>query len=108
MNRTEVDSPLCDGEVPLRPTITRRRVVTGVCGVAVLAMVPPGFAETLRADELTNRRNETMEIKRNGSRPSGKGPDAYFTGTVRVDPMFQVGEPARVSGGHVTFEPGAR
>ena len=49
-----------------------------------------------------------MDIKRNGSRPSGKGPEAYFTGTVRVDPMFQVGDPARVSGGHVTFEPGAR
>jgi len=49
-----------------------------------------------------------MDIKRNGSRPSGKGPEAWFTGTVRVDPMFQVGEPARVSGGHVTFEPGAR
>jgi hypothetical protein len=49
-----------------------------------------------------------MDIKRNGSRPSGKGPEAYFTGTVRVDPMFQVGDPARLSGGHVTFEPGAR
>ena len=49
-----------------------------------------------------------MDIKRNGSRPSTKAPEAYFTGTVRVDPMFQVGDPARVSGGHVTFEPGAR
>jgi quercetin dioxygenase-like cupin family protein len=49
-----------------------------------------------------------MDIKRNGSRPSGKGPEAWFTGTVRVDPMFGVGEPARLSGGHVTFEPGAR
>lgn len=49
-----------------------------------------------------------MDIKRNGSQPSGKGPEAWFTGTVRVDPMFQVGDPVRVSGGHVTFEPGAR
>jgi hypothetical protein len=49
-----------------------------------------------------------MEITRNGSRPSGKGPEAYFTGTVRVDPVFQVGDPARVSGGLVTVEPGAR
>src|SRR6202047_5140832 len=56
----------------------------------------------------TKRRNGTMDIKRNSSRPSGKGPEAYFTGTVRVDPMFQAGDPARVSGGHVTFEPGAR
>jgi hypothetical protein len=49
-----------------------------------------------------------MDIKRNGSRPSSKGPEAWFTGTVRVDPIFQVGDPARVSGGQVTFEPGAR
>ena len=49
-----------------------------------------------------------MDIKRSGSRHSGKGPEAWFTGTVRVDPMFQVGDPLRVSGGHVTFEPGAR
>lgn len=49
-----------------------------------------------------------MEIKRNGSRPSGKGPEAYFTGTVRVDPVFDVGDPVRVGGAHVTFEPGAR
>jgi quercetin dioxygenase-like cupin family protein len=49
-----------------------------------------------------------MDIKRNGSRPSGKGPEAWFTGTVRIDPMFQVGDPTRFSGGQVTFEPGAR
>ena len=49
-----------------------------------------------------------MEIKRNGSRPSGKGPGEYFTGTVRVDPLFQAPEPARGSGASVTFEPGAR
>jgi quercetin dioxygenase-like cupin family protein len=49
-----------------------------------------------------------MEIKRNGSRPSQKGPEEYFTGTVRVDPLFEAPEPARVRGAHVTFEPGAR
>ena len=49
-----------------------------------------------------------MEIKRNGSRPSGKGPGEYFTGTVRVDPLFQAPEPARGGGATVTFEPGAR
>ncbi len=49
-----------------------------------------------------------MEIKRSGSRPSGKGGPAYFTGTVRVDPLFEAPEPARVRGAHVTFEPGAR
>jgi quercetin dioxygenase-like cupin family protein len=49
-----------------------------------------------------------MEIKRNGSQPSGKGPDDWFTGTVRVDPLFQADDPARVTGALVTFEPGAR
>ena len=49
-----------------------------------------------------------MQITRSGSRPSAKGPGDYFTGPVRVDPLFQAGDPARVSGGHVTFEPGAR
>jgi len=49
-----------------------------------------------------------MEIKRSGSQPSGKGPAEYFTGAVRVDPLFQAPEPARVTGASVTFEPGAR
>ena len=49
-----------------------------------------------------------MDIKRNGSQPSGKGPDEYFTGTVRVDPLLEAPDPARVRGGSVTFEPGAR
>ena len=49
-----------------------------------------------------------MEIKRSGSQLSGKGPAAYFTGSVRVDPLFSPDEPARVAGALVTFEPGAR
>jgi quercetin dioxygenase-like cupin family protein len=49
-----------------------------------------------------------MHITRIGSQPSNKGPEASFTGTVRVDPLFQADAPARVSGGSVTFEPGAR
>lgn len=49
-----------------------------------------------------------MDIKRNGSRPSGKGPAEYFTGTVRIDPLFEAPEPARGRGASVTFEPGAR
>ena len=49
-----------------------------------------------------------MDIKRSGSRPSGKGPADYFTGSVRVDPLIETKEPARVRGAHVTFEPGAR
>ena len=49
-----------------------------------------------------------MDIKRNGSQPSGKGPVEWFTGTVRIDPLFDASEPARVRGASVTFEPGAR
>jgi quercetin dioxygenase-like cupin family protein len=49
-----------------------------------------------------------MEIKRNGSQPSGKGPAEWFTGNVRIDPLHQAPPPARVSIASVTFEPGAR
>src|SRR5580693_2338701 len=51
---------------------------------------------------------KTMEIKRNGSQPSGKGPADWFTGTVRIDPLFQAAAPARAASASVTFEPGAR
>jgi quercetin dioxygenase-like cupin family protein len=49
-----------------------------------------------------------MEIKQCGSQASYPGPADWFTGTVRVDPLFQANEAARASGGSVTFEPGAR
>ena len=49
-----------------------------------------------------------MEIHRIGSRPSRKGPPEWFTGAVRIDPLFQAPDPARAVGAHVTFEPGAR
>jgi quercetin dioxygenase-like cupin family protein len=49
-----------------------------------------------------------MEIKRSGSHPSREGQEEYFTGTVRIDPLFEAPPPARVRGASVTFEPGAR
>ena len=49
-----------------------------------------------------------MEIKKSGSQASGKGPGEWFTGTVRIDPLFKAEAPARVTGVSVTFEPGAR
>lgn len=49
-----------------------------------------------------------MEITRNGSRPSGKGPQEWFAGSVRIDPLFSAPDPARAVGSCVTFEPGAR
>ncbi len=49
-----------------------------------------------------------MEIKRVGSQPSNKGSEDWFTGTVRIDPLFPVNAPARAAANSVTFEPGAR
>lgn len=49
-----------------------------------------------------------MEIRRAGSRPSSRGPADWFTGTVRINPLFDAPEPARAGGASVTFEPGAR
>jgi quercetin dioxygenase-like cupin family protein len=49
-----------------------------------------------------------MDIVRSGSQPSGKGPAEYFTGAVRIDPLFRPTAPARAVGVSVTFEPGAR
>jgi len=56
-----------------------------------------------RAEDL-----EKMDIKRIGSQPSRKGQTEYFTGTVRIDPLFEAHDPARTVGASVTFEPGAR
>jgi quercetin dioxygenase-like cupin family protein len=84
---------------------TRRRVLLGSGSLIAMATAGPAGAET--PTRITGR-NAIMEIKRSGSQPSGKGPEEYFTGAVRVDPMFQAPDPARVVGASVTFEPGAR
>jgi quercetin dioxygenase-like cupin family protein len=82
--------------------MTRRHVLAATGGLA--AATAGAAAQTPSSARSTG----TMEIKRSGSQPSRKGPVEYFTGAVRVDPLFQAGDPARVSGGQVTFEPGAR
>ena len=51
---------------------------------------------------------QTITVTRVGSQPSNKGPAQFFTGSVRVDPLFAASAPSRTSGGLVTFEPGAR
>ena len=56
----------------------------------------------------TERKRYEMEIKRVGTQPSAKGPSDWFTGAVRIDPLFQAPDPALVQGASVTFEPGAR
>lgn len=52
--------------------------------------------------------DETITVTRSGSQPSNKGSAQFFTGSVRVDPLFPANAPSRVSGGLVTFEPGTR
>jgi quercetin dioxygenase-like cupin family protein len=74
-------------------------------GVAALASAGGVAAQT--PTPKTRMRSE-MEIKRSGSEPSRRGPTEYFTGAVRVDPLFQAPDPARVTGSSVTFEPAAR
>ena len=51
---------------------------------------------------------KTLNITRSGSQPSSKGSAEYFTGSVRIDPLFKANDPLRASGSYVTFEPGAR
>jgi quercetin dioxygenase-like cupin family protein len=84
--------------------ITRRRILAASGGLAALAAAGPALATTAP----TTRGMPRMEITRNGSQPSGKGPADWFTGAVRVDPLFQAPDPARARGASVTFEPGAR
>ena len=83
--------------------ITRRTALITAGGLlAVVAGTHSGHTQ----ERISRRSN--LDINRSGSQPSRKGPTEWFTGTVRIDPLFQAPAPARVSGGHVTFEPGAR
>jgi quercetin dioxygenase-like cupin family protein len=104
-----------DGTRPVAATdhsgdvmITRRRMLAACGGLAAMAAAEPAAADTPMQAVPATPRNRTMEIKRIGSQPSGKGPADYFTGTVRIDPLFQAPDPARGAGASVTFEPGAR
>lgn len=71
------------------------------------ATVATTLPALLRAQS-KNSEESTMKITRNGTQPSSKGSADWFTGTVRVDPLFQPQDPARAAGASVTFEPGAR
>jgi quercetin dioxygenase-like cupin family protein len=86
---------------------SRREIVpTLVAGIAALATVGKLAAQMSLAKPRSN--DMDIDIKRNGSRPSAKGSPEWFTGSVRVDPLFQAADPAGVGAGQVTFEPGAR
>jgi quercetin dioxygenase-like cupin family protein len=66
------------------------------------------MAAAAAAGQAGTQRKGTVQIQRSSSQPSSKGPAEYFTGSVRIDSRFQGTAPARVGGGFVTFEPGAR
>ena len=74
-----------------------------VATIASLLLVASASAQTTDSPA-----SQGLEIKRSGSQASAKGPADYFTGAVRVDPLFQPDAPWHARGGSVTFEPGAR
>jgi quercetin dioxygenase-like cupin family protein len=82
-----------------------RRAFSAIMGT-VLAI--PAFRRSHAQTRFRTNQEVKMDITRIGSQPSGKGPGDWFTGTVRIDPLFQSKAPARAAGAGVTFEPGAR
>jgi 4-carboxymuconolactone decarboxylase len=77
----------------------------------MLSLLASASAQTNQAGAASGLQapgSQSIRIMRNGSQPSRQGPAENFTGSVRVDPLFQASAPARTSGSLVTFEPGAR
>jgi quercetin dioxygenase-like cupin family protein len=86
--------------------ITRRNLLAGGGSFSFLEL-----SESVRVQATVaaaQARIGTMQITRAGSQASRKGPAEWFTGAVRIDPLFQAPEPARIGGASVSFEPGAR
>jgi len=71
--------------------------------VMAISLLALAFAQTNPGAD-----SQTVNIARSGSQPSSKAPAEHFTGSVRIDPLFQAKDPSRGSGAYVTFEPGAR
>jgi quercetin dioxygenase-like cupin family protein len=90
---------------PIDIRTTRRNILCLLGGTTVLAGSRHASAQAWNP---TAEKKTTMKIDRNGSRPSTKGSPDYFSGAVRVEPVFQVGDPMRLNAGSVTFEPSAR
>src|SRR5213076_2780561 len=82
------------------------KLLTAAAGSLFVLASPSARPEEATA-ELTQG-SQTMIITRSGSQPSSTGSAQYFTGSVRIDPLFQANDPSRASGARVTFEPGAR
>ncbi len=81
-----------------------KRFAATFASLSLLTAAPSGIVQA----QAPSGDGQTLRITRAGSQPSAKGSADYFTGAVRVDPLFPATAPSRVSGGHVTFEPGAR
>ena len=80
------------------------RIIMTVMMLSMVALPTRGD----QADAASGDGAPTVEVARSGSQPSAKGAAEYFTGAVRIDPLFQPHGPSRTSGGLVTFEPSAR
>jgi quercetin dioxygenase-like cupin family protein len=85
-------------------SLSRRTFLTAAGTVLALPAIRRGPAEA----HSTVTQEARVDITRIGSQPSAKGPDDWFTGTVRIDRLFPAHPPARAAGASVTFEPGAR
>lgn len=80
-------------------------LATTIISLFLLALAS---AHSKQVKDSSGSKAQNVEVTRNGSQPSQKGSAEYFTGSVRIDPLFQAQEPARAAGASVTFEPGAR
>ncbi len=87
-------------------TISRRNFIKTAAGATALGI--PAILTARAGAASTQAKDRIMEIKRIGSQPSVKGPADWFTGTVRIDPLFDPNASARAGAANVTFEPGAR
>src|SRR5438105_12287909 len=88
--------------------ILRRRFLTTMGAAAATVFSFPAILRGQMTTSTIQRKELDMEIKRVGTQASTKGPADWFTGTVRIDPLFQTHPPARAAGASVTFEPAAR
>src|SRR6266511_4082957 len=86
----------------------RRRFLTTMGAVAGKVNTVAAILRGQTTTSAIQRKELDMEIKGVGTQASTKGPADWFTGTVRIDPLFQANAPARAAGASVTFEPGAR
>ena len=89
----------------LTATVMSLSLLASACASANQARVGSG---SYTPSVASSKQSQTMTITRSGSQSTRQGPAEYFTGTVRIDPLFQANDPSRTSGGSVTFEPGAR